>query len=81
MQLSLIGDNVMSSPQIYKGEAIRYVDPLKKADTVRQRALIQAEASCRTCMHYSIKSGNCSALSKKVKFYNCCKLHNLEILK
>ena len=69
-----------SSINTYHGEAIRHIDPLKKADTARQRELIQADASCKNCKHFSPKTKRCKLKSKTVKPYNCCKLHNSEIL-
>jgi hypothetical protein len=64
----------------FHGDTVRHIDPLKKADTALQRKLIKSDAKCLNCIHYRIKSGICAAKKTRVKFYNICKLHNLEIL-
>lgn len=70
----------MTQYTAYTDDAFRHTDPAKKADTVRQRELIQADASCKSCKHFSLRTGKCKLKAKAVKPYNCCKLHNLEIL-
>lgn len=69
-----------SSIITFKGDSVRHIDPLKKADTAKQRSLIAADASCKTCKYFSCKTERCKAKAKNVKSYNTCKLHNLEIL-
>ena len=69
-----------SSINTFHGDAIRHIDPLKKADTAKQRELIQADLSCQSCKYFTLRKSRCNLKKKLVKFYNICKMHNSEIL-
>ena len=42
--------------------------------TIRD-SLQEKGESCRTCTHFTLKTGQCTKKNKKVKYYNFCEGH------